>query len=244
VLSLKEYDKFDLSSLRYAVVFGAPSSPALLERFHKVCPNAYLLNGWGMTETSAPNSFLPTGTQTKEVRDTGKFPSGTEVKIVDDKGESLGDEQEGELWIRGKAVMACYYKEPDLTAEILTEYGWLKTGDIAKRDSQGRYYIVGRKKEMIKVGGEVVFEPEVESAIHRHPAVAEVAVIGVPDKLRGEVPRAFVVLKDGASLAEEELRYFCRQHLAHFKIPHYFEFRDNLPKNRLGKIDKETLRKL
>ncbi len=242
VLSLKEYDKFDLSSLRYAVVFGAPSSPVLLERFHKVCLNAYLLNGWGMTETAAPNSFLPTGTNTKEIPGTGKFPPGTEAKIVDGTGSTLPDEQEGELWLRGKAVMLGYYKEPELTEFTITQDGWLMTGDIARRDKLGRYSIVGRKKEMIKVSGEIVFSPEVEEVIHRHPKVQEVGVIGVPDKLRGEVPKAFVVPKEEVTLTEEELRFFLREHLAHFKIPHYFEFRASLPKNRVGKIDKEKLR--
>jgi long-subunit acyl-CoA synthetase (AMP-forming) len=151
ILSLKEYDKFDLSSLRYAVVFGAPSSPVLLERFHKVCPRAFLLNGWGMTETSAPNSFLPTQTKTKEIPNTGKFPPGTEVKIVDGDGNTHGDDEDGELWIKGKAIMVGYYKEPELTRDVLTRDGWLKTGDIARRDKAGRHYIVGRKKEMIKV---------------------------------------------------------------------------------------------
>jgi long-chain acyl-CoA synthetase len=244
ILSLKEYDKFDLSSLRYAVVFGAPSSPVLLERFHKACPAAFLLNGWGMTETSAPNSYLPTQTKTKEIPHTGKFPPGTEVKIVDAAGNALGDEQDGELWIKGKAIMLCYYKEPELTREVLTKEGWLETGDIARRDKAGRYYIVGRKKEMIKVSGEIVFAPEVEEAIHRHPKVKEVAVIGVADDLRGEVPKAFVVCKEGQSFNPDELRFFCRQHLAHFKIPHYFEFSASLPKNRVGKVDKEALKRL
>ncbi|MDI6605819.1 MAG: long-chain fatty acid--CoA ligase, partial [Candidatus Omnitrophota bacterium] len=115
ILSLKEYDKFDLSSLRYAVVFGAPSSPVLLERFHQACPNAYLLNGWGLTESAAPNSFLPTGTNIKEIPHTGKFMPGTEAKIVDEKGNPLGDGEQGELWMRGRAIMVGYYKEPALT---------------------------------------------------------------------------------------------------------------------------------
>jgi len=244
ILSLKEYDKFDLSSLRYAVVFGAPSSPVLLERFHKVCPRAFLCNGWGMTETSAPNSYLPTQTKTKEVLNTGKFPPGTEAKIVDDQGNALGDEQDGELWIKGKAVMVGYYKEPEITREVLTKDGWLKTGDIARRDKAGRHYIVGRKKEMIKVSGEIVFAPEVEEVIHRHPKVKEVAVIGVADEFRGEVPKAFIVCKENQTLEPEDLRYFCRQHLAHFKIPHHFAFSASLPKNRVGKVDKEALKRL
>ena len=110
-------------------------------------------------------------------------------------------------------------------------------------DPDGNLYIVGRKKEMIKVGGEIVFEPEVESVIYKHPDIAEAAVVGVADKLRGEVPKAFVVLKESKNVSEEDLRYFLRQHLAHFKIPHIFEFVGSLPKNRAGKIDKEQLRK-
>jgi len=120
--------------------------------------------------------------------------------------------------------------------------GWFYTGDLGRFDSEGDLYILGRKKEMIKVGGEIVFEPEIEAVIHKHPDIAEVATISVPDKLRGEVPKAFIVLKEGKSLKEEDLRYFCRQHLAHFKIPHYFEFRQELPKNRAGKVDKSKLR--
>jgi len=242
VLSLKEYDKFDLSSLRYAVVFGAPSSPILLERFHRVCPNAYLLNGWGLTETAAPNGYLATGTNTKEIPHTGKFPPDLQAKLVDNEGSSFEGEAQGELWLKGRAIMVGYYKEPALTNQVLTPDGWFKTGDIARRDSLGRYSIVGRKKEMIKVAGEIVFEPEVEEAIQRHPKVLEAAVIGVPDRLRGEVPKALVVAKPNEKLEAEELRFFLKDHLAHFKIPHYFEFVEVLPKNRTGKIDKEKLR--
>ncbi|MFA5362191.1 MAG: class I adenylate-forming enzyme family protein [Candidatus Omnitrophota bacterium] len=242
ILSLKEYNKFDLSSLRHAVVFGAPSSPVLLKRFHKACPNAFLLNGWGMTETAAPNCFLPTGTDTKAIEDAGRFPPEMQAKIADDDGISLGPEEEGELWVKGEGVMVGYYKEPVLTRSVITQDGWLKTGDIAKFDKENRFYIVGRKKDMIKVAGEIVFSPEVEEVIQRYPKVKEVAVIGVPDAMRGEVPKALLVVKEGENLTEEELRYFLRGHLAHFKIPHHFEFCASLPKNRVGKIDKEKLK--
>ncbi len=242
ILSVKEYNKYDLSSLHYAVVFGAPSSPVLLKRFHEACPNAFLLNGWGMTETSAPNCFLPTGTGTRAIADAGRFPPEMQARIADDAGNALGPEQEGELWVKGMGVMAGYYKEPELTRSVITPDGWLKTGDIAKYDKEDRFYIVGRKKEMIKVAGEIVFSPEVEEVIQRHPKVKEVAVIGVPDTMRGEVPKAVLVIKEGETLTEEELRYFLREHLAHFKIPHHFEFCAALPKNRVGKIDKEKLK--
>jgi acyl-CoA synthetase (AMP-forming)/AMP-acid ligase II len=238
MLSLKEFTKFDLKSLKYVVVFGAPSSPVLLRRFHQVCPNAYLLNGWGMTETSPPNTVLPLDSQ--KIESVGKPVPWLEVKIVDDEDREAPAGQVGELAVRGWVVMEGYYKEPELTRSVLRN-GWFYTGDFARVDSEGFLYIVGRKKEMIKVAGERVHAPEVEEVIHRHPKIREVAVVGVPDKLRGEVPKAFVVLKEGEELAEDELRYFCRQHLAHFKIPHYFEFKETLPKTRSGKIDKAVL---
>jgi long-chain acyl-CoA synthetase len=166
-----------------------------------------------------------------------------EAKIVDEQGSALPQEGVGELWVRGWPVMTGYYKEPHLTYQAFAEGGWLKTGDIAKFDKEGLLYIVGRKKDMIKVGAEIVFAPEVEEVLHRHPQIKEVAVIGVKDRLRGEVPKAFVVLKENTPpLSKEEIIYFCKEHLAHFKIPHYIEFKEALPKTRTGKIDKEKLK--
>ncbi|NQT28866.1 MAG: AMP-binding protein, partial [Candidatus Omnitrophica bacterium] len=240
ILSLKGYDKFDLSSLRYAVVFGAPSSPILLKRFHKLCPQAVVLNGWGMTETSAPNAFSPP--DESKISSIGYFDFNLEAKIVDESGNKLEKPFQGELWVKGQAVMREYYKEPGLTKEVLTEDGWLKTGDIIRVDSDRLHYIVGRKKDMIKVAGEIVFSAEVEEKIHRYSKVKEVAVIGVADDLRGEVPKAFIVSKEEETLSEQELRDFLRKHLAHFKIPHHFEFVGELPKNRTGKIDKAKLK--
>ncbi len=240
ILSLKEYSKFDLSSLRCAVVFGAPSSPYLLKKFHKLCPNAHLLNGWGMTETSAPNCVLPL--DSKKIESIGRFVPWMEVKVVDEKGRRLKENEAGELWVRGEGVMVGYYKQPELTREVLTEDGWLKTGDIAKFDEEGFFYIVGRKKDMIKVGGEAVFSPEIEEKIYTHPKVKEVAVIGVSHKLRGEVPKAFIVVKEGERLSERELKIFLKERLAHFKIPHYFEFINQLPKTRTGKVNKKILK--
>ena len=240
LLSLKECDRFDLSSLRHLAVFGAPSSPALLRRFHQLCPNARLSNGWGMTETAAPNTYSPN--DVNKINSIGPFGVGMEAKVVDENGQALASGNPGELWVRGKAVMAGYYNEPELTREIMTSDGWLKTGDIARQETDGNFYLCGRKKEMIKVAGEIVMAPEVEDVFHRHPAVKDVAVIGVADKMRGEVPKAFVVLREAAQVAPEELKFFLKEHLAHFKIPHFIEIRDSLPKNRTGKVDKEVLK--
>jgi len=240
ILSLKEYDKFDLLSLRYAVVFGAPSSPALLKKFHQVCPNAYLSNGWGMTETAAPNCMLLPGAE--KIQSIGKFTPDMEAKIVDEKGICLGPNEQGELWVKGKAVMRGYYRQDGLTEKVLTKEGWLRTGDISYYDEEGLFYIVGRKKDMIKVAGEIVFPAEVEEKIYCHPKVKEAAVIGVSDSLRGEVPKAFIAVAESQALEEQELRGFLKEHLAQFKIPHYFEFVGALPKNRTGKIDKTKLK--
>jgi long-chain acyl-CoA synthetase len=239
MLQLKEFESFDLSSLKWINSFGAPSSSDQLRRFHKYCPQAEFYHGWGMTETQGPSIVTPKGST--KIESIGIPAPWIEVKIFDNNERELPIGNIGEIVLRSWVVAEGYYKDPEATA-LAMRGGWFHSGDLGRFDSEGYLYIVGRKKEMIKVAGEIVFEPEVENAIHKHPDIAEVAVVGVDDKLRGEVPKAFVVLKEGKKLTPEELRYFCREHLAHFKIPHYFEFTDALPKNRAGKIDKEILR--
>lgn len=238
-LQLKEFENLDLSSLRWIVTFGASSSPDALRRFHQYCPRAHLLNGWGLTETNAPTTVIPMGSN--KIESIGRPAPWIEIKIFDADDKEVPQGKIGEIVVRGWVVTEGYYKDPEATVSALRN-GWFHTGDLGRFDEEGDLYIVGRIKEMIKVSGEIVFEPEIEAAIHKHPDIAEVAAIGVADKLRGEVPKAFVVLKEGSKINEADLRYFCRDHLAHFKIPHYFEFKTSLPKNRVGKIDKEKLR--
>ena len=250
ILQLKEFESFDLSSLNWVCSFGASSSADQLRRFNQYCPQAGFFHGWGMTETQGPSIVTPRGS--KKIESVGQSAPWIEVKIFSAEGGSAhgGDDQDkevirgevGEIVVRSWVVTEGYYKDPQLTVQTI-RHGWFHTGDLGRLDTEGDLYIVGRIKEMIKVAGEIVFEPEIESAIHKHPDVAEVAVIGVPDSLRGEVPKAFVVLKEEHKTSEEDMRYFCRQHLAHFKIPHYFEFMSSLPKTKAGKIDKESLRK-
>ena len=239
LLQLKEFETFDLSSLRWIVTFGASSSPQALRRFQQFCPQAFLLNGWGLTETNAPTVVLPMGS--KNIESVGKPAPWIQVKIFSEDAGELPGGQIGEVVVKSWVVTAGYFKDERLTCSTIKD-GWFHTGDLGKFDAEGFLYIVGRKKEMIKVGGEIVFEPEVEASLQKHPDIAEAAVIGVADQLRGEVPKAFVVAKEGKNIPADELRYFLRQHLAHFKIPHYFEFCHALPKNRVGKVDKEKLR--
>lgn len=238
ILTLKEIERFDLSSLRWVVVFGAPSSPDIMERFHRFCPNAKLLNGWGMTETCPPNTVTPLDSD--NIASIGKPAPHCQIRIMNDEGQEVATGDIGEIVISGWIVMKEYYKDPEATAAMLKPEGLL-TGDLGRVDEEGFLYIVGRKKEMIKVGGQIVYAPEVEAALYKHEDVTEAAVIGVSDKMKGEVVKAFVVLKEGSLLASEDIRYSMRQHLANFKVPQVVELRDSLPKNRTGKIDKAAL---
>ncbi len=239
ILTLKQIERFDLSTLRWVVVFGAPSSPEIMERFHKYCPNAKLLNGWGMTETCPPNTVTPFDSE--NIASVGKPAPHCDIKIVDDEGKALSTGEVGEITISGWIVMDGYYKDKEKTAQMLKD-GVLYTGDLGRIDDEGFLYIVGRKKEMIKVGGQIVYAPEVEAALYKHEGIAEVAVIGISDKMKGEAVKAFVVLHDQANIAAEDIRYFAREHLAQFKVPAQIEIREELPKNRTGKIDKELLK--
>lgn len=239
ILTLKQIDKFDLSSLRWVVVFGAPSSPEIMNRFHQYCPNAKLLNGWGMTETCPPNTVTPF--DSSNIASVGKPAPHCEIKIFDENDRERPAGEVGEIVIRGEVVMEGYYKDPQATNAVKRN-GWLYTGDLGRFDNEGFLYIVGRKKEMIKVGGQIVYAPEVETALYKHEAVAEAAVVGIADSLRGEAVKAFVVLREGTNTTAEDLRYFAREHLAHFKVPQSIEIRPGLPKNRTGKIDKELLK--
>jgi len=240
LFTLKDLEGFNLKTLRYVVVFGAPSSPRLLKKFHKLCPQAKLLNGWGMTETSPPNIVTPP--DSANIESIGVSSPDVEVKLVNEEGEEVKEGEVGELLIRGKAVFKGYYKNPSLNEASFTPEGFFRTGDLAYRDEKGFYYIAGRKKQMLKVGGEIVFLWEIEKALSEHPAVQECAAVGVSDRLRGEVPKVFIVSKEDTEVKEEELREFLKKKLAHFKIPHYFEFVKELPKTRSGKIAEGRLK--
>ncbi|MFH0877256.1 MAG: AMP-binding protein [Candidatus Omnitrophota bacterium] len=239
LLHLKEFEKYDLSSIRWVNVFGAPNAPDAIRRFKTYCPNAKLLNGWGLTETNAPNTVIPMGSD--KIESIGRPAPWIQLRLVTDDDNEVPEGEVGELVVKSWVVMEGYYRDPGLTAEVLRD-GWFHTGDLARRDSEGLYYIVGRKKDMIKVSGQIVFPAEIEEVIHKHPEVKEVAVVGVPDSLRGEAIAAFVVLKENARLTEQDLKQFCREHLAHFKLPHKVSFVEDLPKTRSGKVDKALLK--
>jgi len=241
VLRSKGIDTLSLKSLKCIVYFGAPASPGLLKEFEERFPHVNAITGWGPTESAPPNVVLsPDDPKEKRFKRgiMGKVPPWIKTKIVDDKGNSLPNGQTGEILLKGYFVMPGYYKEPELTEEVIKD-GWLYTGDLGYLDEEGYLYIVGRKKDVIITGGLNVYPNDVEFVISEHPKVAEVAVVGVPDELRGEVVKAVIVPKE--KLKKEEIIFYCRKRLANYKVPKIIEFRKSLPKTALGKIKKAEL---
>jgi acyl-CoA synthetase (AMP-forming)/AMP-acid ligase II len=177
----------------------------------------------------------------RRLASAGVARTDVEVRIVDEADREVGPGEVGEVVVRGEIVMAGYWNQPEATAEVLRG-GWLHTGDIGMMDERGYLYLLDRKKDLIISGGNNIYPREVEEVLQRHPAVYEVAVIGVPDPLWGESVHAVVALRPGQVVTEEELIAFCREHLASYKKPRSVEFVAELPKNAYGKILKRELR--
>ena len=219
---------------------GAASLPArLVERFEALT-GGRLVEGYGLTETSPLTHGNPIHGE-RRVGSIGVPVPGTDARIVDlATGEPLPPGQEGELEVRGPQVMLGYWNRPAETAEMMHD-GWLRTGDISRMDSDGYFYVVDRRKDMIDASGFKVFPREVEEVLLMHPAVREAVVAGVPDAYRGETVKAFIVLRPGATASGEEIVEFSRLHLAAFKVPRKVEFRTELPKSMVGKYLRRVL---
>jgi len=199
--------------------------------------------GMGMTETG-PTVFLLDESQVlSKTGSVGHPQLLVEVRIVDNQEKDLPQGEAGELLVRGPGVTPGYWNKPKATSEVITSDGWFHTGDVARCDQDGFYYIVDRWKDMLISGGENIFPAEIEKVLYQHPAIEDAAVIGIPDKQWGEVGKAFYTLKAQASPpTPEELHSFCRNKLAGYKVPKYFEAREQLPRNAVGKITKQLLR--
>lgn len=237
-VKLKEIEKYDLSSLRWVTVFGAPSSEEILKRFGAYCPDAALINGYGLIETAPPNTITPLNKD--KLTSVGKPPSWIKIKVVDEGGKEVPVGEVGEVLIKGWAVMEEYYKEPELTAQVIKD-GWFYTGDLGKIDDDGDLFIVGRKREVIIMGGLNVYAAEVEEVLYHHPEIREAAVVGLPDRMRGEIVKAVIVTKPGSKISSQEIISYCRERLDNFKAPRVIEFRKTLPKTGSGKIAKKLL---
>jgi len=232
--------EFDLSSLRLIAYSGAPMPVLAIERLRELFPDKLLHNFYGLTETTSVTTVLPSEFAVSHAESIGRVSPGLEAKIVDEAGKALAPGEVGELLIRGPSVFRAYYRRPEATAEALEE-GWLRTGDKAFIDEDGFVFLRGRTKEMIIVAGENVYPVEVENVLTRHPGVLEAAAVGVEHPVLGEVVKAVVVPQPGAELSEREIKQWCAERLASFKVPQQVEFRDELPRNPSGKVVKRRL---
>ncbi|MDQ4006361.1 MAG: long-chain fatty acid--CoA ligase [Actinomycetota bacterium] len=229
----------DLSSVRIAVSGAAPLPGDVLEGFRERF-GITIWEGYGLTETAPAVTTNALG-DTAKPDSIGLVLPGVEVRLVDEDGEDVVDGDPGEIAVRGPNVFQGYWRRPDDTEAAFRD-GWLQTGDVAYRDEDGYLYIVDRIKDLVIVSGFNVYPKEVEDAIARHPTVAEVAVIGVPDERTGEAVKALIVPKSGEALTEEEILDHCRGTLARFKWPQQIEFVDELPRHVTGKVLRRALR--
>jgi len=232
--------KPDLSSMRFAIAGGEALGAPLSRKFEEVF-DVPLLEGYGLTETAPVVAVnLPHRNRQGSV---GVMLDWVEAQVVDDADQPLPPNQIGELWLRGKSIAPRYHNRPDEDAAAFTPDAWFRTGDMAKIDEERFLWITGRKKELIISAGENISPNEIEHVLELHPAVFEVAVLAVPHPTRGEAPKAYVVLNDGAQVVPHDLAVFCREHLPRFKVPVAFDFRPELPHSPTGKVHKLTLRR-
>ncbi|HEX7813803.1 AMP-binding protein [Dyella sp.] len=239
LLNTPGFAELDFSRVHLSLGGGMAVQRAVAERWKKVT-GCTLVEAYGLTETSPAACINPL--DLKDYNSSIGLPiSSTDAAVWSEDNQPLPIGEVGELMIKGPQVMRGYWQRPDETAKVLGSDGWLHTGDIARMDENGYFYIVDRKKDMILVSGFNVYPNEVEDAIMQHPGVAEVAAVGMPDEHSGEVVKVFVVRKD-PNLTVEELKQFCRENLTGYKRPKSIEFRDALPKSNVGKILRRELR--
>lgn len=248
VLALPGIEQRDFSNLKQIFYGASPISEAVLRRAIAVF-GVEFVQMYGMTETtgtvvnlSAADHAQALAGRPELLRSCGRPSVGVELKIMDMGGRELPCGEVGEIWIKSDSNLQSYYNLPEETAKNLTD-GWVHTGDAGYVDNQGYLYLKDRIKDMVVSGGENIYPVEVENAIAHHEAVGDVAVIGVPDEKFGEALLAFVVLREGASLSQEELIAFCRDRIAGYKIPRQLEIIPEMPRNPSGKILKKELRK-
>ncbi len=245
-------EKYGLKSLRYWSFGGEPIPFNVIRDLQRKWPHVAVASSYGTTETSLAATFTPTRENIEKIkfaRKIGKFPVGKQmfyspIKIVNEKGEEVGSFEPGEILIGGPTLFKGYWKDPEKTREAIDKEGYFHTGDIAMKDEEGNIYVVDRKSNIIKSGGEKIYAAEIEEIILQHPKVADVAVIGIEDKKWGERPIAFLVPKKQASLKVEEVVRLCREKLAKFKVPDKVIIMSELPRTSSGKTVKWKLKEL
>jgi fatty-acyl-CoA synthase len=245
-LNHPRFGEFDLSSLRTGVMAGSPCPIEVMRSVVERMGTRELTICYGLTEASPViTQTLPGDSLEHRVGTVGRALPGVGVRIVrPGTMENVGPGEPGELIARGHGIMRGYYQKPAETAAALTADGWLRTGDLALRTADGYYRITGRIKDMIIRGGENIYPREIEEFLYTHPQIADVQVVGLPDERFGEVVSAWIRLKPGAALTEAEVRAFCRDRIAHYKVPRYVVFVEEYPTTVTGKVQKYRLREI
>jgi acyl-CoA synthetase (AMP-forming)/AMP-acid ligase II len=235
-------DRYDLSSLRIAVTGAADIPVQLIRRVVDELPFPTIITGYGLTEGGTASATSADDDVETIATTVGRPRPSFEMRIVDGNGNDVPAGESGEILLRGASVMSHYLDDPDATAAVLSDDGWLRTGDLGALTDGGCLRIVGRAKDMFIVGGFNAYPAEIENLLNRHPDVQQVAVIGIPDARLGEVGMAFVVLGAGAAVTSDELIAWSREHMANYKVPRAVEFIEELPLNATGKVEKNVLR--
>ncbi len=240
-----DFDSFDLGSLRTGIMAGAPCPVELMKRVMEEMHLTEITIAYGMTETG-PVSFETSVEDPVERRVTtvGRVLPHVEIKIVDSDGRVVPRGVAGELLTRGYCVMPEYWKDPERTEKAIDAAHWIASGDIAALDDEGYCQIVGRIKDMLIRGGENIYPREIEELLYQHPKVEEAEVFGVPDEKYGEAVCAWIKLREGETATAEEIRAFCKDRIAHFKIPRYVKFVEDYPMTVTGKVQKYIMREM
>ncbi|MGD8229144.1 MAG: AMP-binding protein [Desulfobacteraceae bacterium] len=239
LLKQPDLEKRDISSVVFCLSAATKMPENLIRQVEETLGWRYA-EAWGLTEVSCVGTTAPY-TETR-IGSCGYGMDDAEIKVVDEDGRKLPLGEQGELCVRGTCVTDGYLNKAEATKEAFDEEGWFHSGDIAYMDENGYAYIVDRKKDMINVGGEKVFPSEVEDMMINHPKIKDLVIVGIPDELKGEAPKAFVVLKEGESLDLEELRQYCKPLMAPYKVPVSLEFLDEVPRLASGKALRRQLR--
>jgi acyl-CoA synthetase (AMP-forming)/AMP-acid ligase II len=242
IVNHPNFSAYDLSSIKIGGTGAAPTPMSLKQKIIEYLPNMMLYEAFGQTETNSVGAFADTFDLINKPGSVGKIAFYIEARIVNDNDSEVPKGEIGEIVYRGPTVMREYYDNPDATSEAFKN-GWFHSGDLVKQDDDGYIYIVDRKKDIIISGGENISAWEVENTLSAHPDIMEAAVIGVPDEKWGENVKAYVVLRPGKMLSENEVINFCKGKIASYKKPRYVEFIKELPRNPAGKVKKFVLRK-